>query len=202
MLEKKAGSIFQCGREISRQELDEIQETVGLFPALSRWELASTICEHLGWLTASGTYKIDACLKLLEKLEASGFVRLPEKREEYQRKGSGKVISLTSRTDGRPEIVGNFRELGSVRVEVVKEKEPTGLWNEYVSRYHYLGYKKPFGCFLRYFVLSEKGLLGCILFAGVSKALRIRDRWIGWTERQRLRNLAWVINNTRFLIFP
>jgi hypothetical protein len=33
-------------------------------------------------------------------------------------------------------------------------------------------------------------------------SLRLRDKWIGWTETQRLKNLAWVINNARFLIFP
>ncbi len=38
--------------------------------------------------------------------------------------------------------------------------------------------------------------------AGAAKSMRIRDRWIGWTENQRLRNLGWVINNTRFLILP
>ena len=43
--------------------------------------------------------------------------------------------------------------------------------------------------------------MGCILFAGAAKALRVRDRWIGWGDNERLRNLAWVINNTRFLIF-
>jgi hypothetical protein len=40
-----------------------------------------------------------------------------------------------------------------------------------------------------------------VLFSGAAKALRARDQWIGWTEQQRLRNLAWVINNSRFLIF-
>jgi len=202
MLQSEGGSIFQCGREISSQELDEIQETVRLFPSLSRWELAATICEHLEWLTASGGYKMDACMKLLEKLEAEGFVRLPRKREGYQRKRSLKPISLTTRTEPRHDIVGNLSELSSVKVEVIKDKESRGLWNEYVSRYHYLGYKKPFGYFQRYFVVSERGLLGCIMFAGAAKALGVRDRWIGWTEKQRLRNLAWVINNTRFLIFP
>lgn len=202
MLERKAGSIIQCGREISREELDEIQETVRLFPGLSRSELTATICEHLEWLTASGSYKMDACMKLLEKLEADGSIQLPGKREEYQGKQSRKPVSLTSRTDPQADIVGSLRELGSLRIEVVKEKESTGLWNEYVSRYHYLGYKKPFGCFLRYFVESPQGLLGCLMFQGAAKALRARDRWIGWTQTQRLKNLPWAINNTRFLIFP
>jgi hypothetical protein len=202
MLQRGAKGVFQCGREITSQELDEIQETVGLFPKLSRAELAATICEHLGWMTASGSYKTDACIKLLEKLESGGFVRLPEKREHCIRGQSQRPISLTSRTEPQPDIVCNFRELSLLRVKIVNDKESTGLWNEYVSRYHYLGCKKPFGYFLRYFVVSERGLLGCILFAGASKALNVRDRWIGWTERQRLNNLAWVINNTRFLIFP
>ncbi|MCK5606067.1 hypothetical protein KAR91_29480 [Candidatus Pacearchaeota archaeon] len=65
MPQREVRAIFQCGREITRQQLDEIQETVGLFPSLSRTELAATICEHLGWLTASVNYKLNACMKLL-----------------------------------------------------------------------------------------------------------------------------------------
>lgn len=200
MLERKAGSIIQCGREISREELDEIQETVRLFPGLSRSELVATICEHLEWITASGGYKTDACLKLLSRLEGKGCLKLPHKRAISQQKQS--PIPLTSTTGPKADIVGSLGDVAPVRPEVVKGREPTGLWNEYVSRYHYLGYKRPFGCFLRYFVESPQGLLGCLMFQGAAKALRARDRWIGWTQTQRLRNLPWVINNTRFLIVP
>jgi len=79
--------------------LHQIKETVGLFTNLSRTELTATICEHLEWFTASGGYKLDACTKLLEKLEAKGYFRLPAKQEEYQRNGPEKNIPLTSRTD-------------------------------------------------------------------------------------------------------
>jgi hypothetical protein len=200
MLERKPGSIIQCGREITGEQLDEIQDTVRLFPALSRWELAQTICEHLEWITASGGYKTDACLKLLRRLEGKGCLRLPPKRKGSPQRHSS--IALTSRTGPKAEIGGSVREIGPVRVEMVKGREPTGLWNEYVSRYHYLGYKRPFGCALRYFVESPQGPLGCLIFQGAAKALRARDEWIGWTKGQRLRNLPWVINNSRFLILP
>jgi hypothetical protein len=40
------------------------------------------------------------------------------------------------------------------------------------------------------------------LLAGAAKAIRTRDEWIGWSRQQRQRNLAWVINNSRFLIMP
>jgi hypothetical protein len=202
MPQNEGGSIFQCGREISRQQLDEILETVGLFPSLSRKELSATICEHLGWVTVTGSNKLDACMKLLEKLECKGLIRLPAKQEQYRRNRSQRPIILTSRTDRSADITGSIEDIGQVKVEVVTDKESTGLWNEYVSRYHYLGYKQPFGYFLRYFVESEQGLLGCILFAGAAKALRVRDRWIGWAKDHRLSNLTWVINNSRFLIFP
>jgi hypothetical protein len=202
MLENGTSSITQCDRKINRQQLDEISETVGLFPNLSRQELAATISEHLGWVTVTGSNKLDACMKLLEKMECKGLIRLPAKQAQYRRNRSQRAITLTSRTDRRAEITGNLTDIGQVSVEVVGDKESTGLWNEYVSRYHYLGYKQPFGYFLRYFVESEQGLLGCLLFAGAAKALRVRDRWIGWAKDHRLSNLTWVINNSRFLIFP
>jgi hypothetical protein len=152
MLENGISSITQCGRKINRQQLDEIIETVGLFPNLSRQELAATICEHLGWVTVTGSNKLDACMKLLEKLECKALIRLPAKQEQYRRNQCQRPIILTNRTDRSADITGNLKDIGQVRVEVVTDKESMGLWNEYVSRYHYLGYKQPFGYFLRYFV--------------------------------------------------
>jgi hypothetical protein len=200
LLKEDLGSILQSGREIKGEELDEIQETVGLFPSLSRCELARTICEHLGWFTASGSYKRDACLRLLEQLEAKGCVKLPAKRASAPQKRAG--IVFTARTAPKAGICGSVGEIGPIRVELVNGRERGTLWTEYVSRFHYLGYKKPFGCSLSYFIESPHGLLGCLLFQGAAKALRVRDEWIGWTKGQRLRNLPWVINNSRFLIFP
>ena len=80
MLEKKITGINQCGREITVQEIEEVKETVSLCGRLSRIELAQTIAENLQWYRASGTNKVDASLKLLEKLELQGILQLPEKR--------------------------------------------------------------------------------------------------------------------------
>ena len=194
--------IFQAGREVTVDEIDDIVETVGLFPSLSRKELSATVSEHLGWVTLTGRGKLNACMKLLEKLESKGLIRLPAKQEQPWQRGSHKPTVLTSRTDPAAGIRGRLKDVGQVTCEVVTDKESTGLWDEYVSRYHYLGYKKPFGYFLKYFVESDQGLLGCLMFAGAAKSLGARDRWIGWAQQDRLRNLPWVINNSRFLIFP
>ena len=193
--------VVQCGREIHEGEIKQIQETVKTFWRLSQKELAQTVCEHLGWYTASGRNKVDACLKLLKRLETQGDIELPGK-QGFSCKGSCKQPTVTSATEAREPIIGKLSELGSVKLRLVVEREEFDLFNEYVSRYHYLGYKQPFGCHLRYFVENQGSILGCMLFSGAAKAIRARDRWIGWGTNERLRNLGYVVNNARFLIFP
>jgi hypothetical protein len=108
----------------------------------------------------------------------------------------------TRRTEPGVTLVGRLSQVGSVCLEVVRSSGASRLWNEYVDRYHYLGYRQPVGCFLRYFIQSAAGLLGCVLMAGAAKAMGRRDQWIGWDRQCRRENLPWVINNTRLLIFP
>jgi hypothetical protein len=200
MHQRQESHVVQCGREISVSEMEEIRETVATFWRLPRTELAMTICEHLGWYGVTGSPKVDACVKLLEKLESRGYLSLPQKHAVSP--CEQRSPHPTERTKPRHQTECSLNELGTVRLEVVREREDAELWNEYVQRYHYLGYKRPFGCFGRYFVESDHGKLGCLLFSGAAKALRERDRWIGWNESLRLRNLGRVVNNTRFVIFP
>lgn len=165
---------------------------------LSRKELVSTIGENLQWFTASGQPKRDACVKVLQKLETMGEIEsFPGVRP--CRGGKSPSISLP---EPGPELVGSLSDVGAVTLEQVKGVEQGRLWNAYVEGYHYLGYKKPFGFAMRYFIESSRGKLGCILLAGAAKSLGVRDGWIGWSDQQRLQNLAWVINNTRFVLFP
>jgi hypothetical protein len=194
--------LVHVGRAISAEELALIEETVALFPALSRSELAHTICDHLGWYTASGSYKRHACLALLQRLAAQGLVQLPERRPWSPPRRQAVAQGWTPRSDPEPEVRGALGELGGVQLRVVEDRREREVWNEYVSRYHYLGYKPPAGCRLRYFVESERGRVGCVLLGGAARAIAVRDRWIGWTRGQRLTNLGWLVNNGRFLIFP
>ena len=80
MIQKDNPAFVCCGRPITHQEINEIQETVSLFSNLSRKELTQTICEHLNWHTAAGANKIDACMKMLEKSAFSAFYGLKNRR--------------------------------------------------------------------------------------------------------------------------
>lgn len=188
------------GRRFTPEELSEIQETVKIFSNLSLTELVQTICEHMDWLTPSGTYKTDACRKLLEQLEARGKIRLPTKLKVVKKR---EEVVLTPRSEPQTEIVGELDQVAPVSLESVSGRDYNALWSEFVERYHYLGYKRPFGVHQRYFIRAGGGApLGCLLMAGASKQLAGREQWIGWTDRQRYRNIHLVVNNARFLIFP
>ena len=87
------------------------QETVALFPALSRNELAKTICEHLNWTTPKGDYRVSACLRMLESLEECGILSLPAKRNTAS--GPRRAIEHTERSDPGPQITCGLGRSGA-----------------------------------------------------------------------------------------
>ncbi len=204
MLRLENTTLWQGDREIFPEDIAYIRTFAQRFPGLSRTELTCTMCEHLDWLTPAGRPKRDACSKLLARLEETGQLRLPaiEKAKSHPGSRSCAPMRPSVRTDPSVPLKRSLSALDAVQLRLANDAEDERLWNEYVERYHPLGYKKPFGYWARYFIDSGAHRLGCILLSGAAKALGARDRWIGWNDRQRLANLPWVLNNSRYLIFP
>jgi hypothetical protein len=203
MTKTVTSTLTLSGRKFSKKELIGIQQTIKTFPTLSLTELAQTICEHLSWTTALGRNKHNACLDALEKLEKLGLVELPSKRP--QKKRESKKVIWTEQSQAKPSIDCSLAELGTITLKVVTDKVDVTLWNEYVDRHHYLGYKHPIGASLKYFIMSgdsQPQLLGCLLFSASVWHLADRDQWIGWDKKDREKRLNLVVNNNRFLIFP
>lgn len=202
MISKSEAELI-CGRWFTIDEIREIQEIVSMFSRLSRKELAYTVCETLGWYAPNGKYKVDSSLQLLEKLEKEGQVVLPAKRKRAPRRVK-KVIGA-SNTEEEPLLSGTVSDVEPIELEAVRELTSIHKWNNYVERYHILGYKRPFGAHQRYFIWSgtkERKGLGCMLFSAAAWALAERDAWIGWSKEERSQRLHLIVNNTRFLIFP
>ena len=129
-------------------------------------------------------------------------MKLPAKIKSNIRNNK-RPIDWTSRTDEQPSIDEELKSLLPIQLLPVSEPSDSKLWNEYIDRYHYLGYKHPIGSHLRYFIVDNHGRkLGCLLFSYASRVLPDRDYWIGWDSKARLKRLNLVINNNRFLIFP
>lgn len=197
------GVVLLCGRKFTAQEIEDILETVRMFPLLSQQELGLTICENLNWVAPNGRYKIDACRQLLTRLEAQGALKLPDLKKTVPGKN---VIIPGKSTEANDSLTGTISQFEPIHLEAVRKLEDIRLWNEYVMRYHTLGYKRPFGAHQRYFIVStassKSRRLGCLLFASSAWALADRDHWIGWSPNDRSQRLHLVVNNTRFLIFP
>ncbi len=191
-----------AGKRFSRKQLVSIQQTVKAFPMLSRRELAHTICELLQWYTPKGDNKIQSCLSVLESLEKLSLFSLPQKNES-QKRGPQKKIEKTNLAEQKAAICDTLDHITPIRLQVVTERQDIQLWNEFIDRHHYLGYKRPIGPHIRYFILDKKGRkLGCLMFSYAVKSLPCRDEWIGWQDKAHKKHLDLVINNNRFLIFP
>lgn len=191
------------GRWFTMSEILEVTEIIRMFPKLSRNEIAKTICEGLSWTAPNGKYKIDACMKLLEKLQLDELIELPEKRNTLPLTQEQVIPGV--QTTEEEDIQGTVSQFAPITLESVRSKEDIRLWNEYVERYHMLGYKRPFGAHQRYFIWSgnePKKRLGCMLFSASAWALTERDTWLGWSKEERSQRLHLIVNNTRFLIFP
>jgi hypothetical protein len=197
-----------AGREFSSADLELIRQITSDFAGLGITEIARTACELLEWKRPSGGLKNPECRRLIEHLAGQGLLRLPVRR------GAGapgaRRAPRTERGEPQAEIAGSAGEWEPLRWEVVRGGQADrggnhALFKELLDRHHYLGYRVPFGASLRYLVRSERApenVLACLLWSSPAWKMAARDRWIGWNDGERARNLQLIVNNSRFLILP
>jgi hypothetical protein len=193
-----------CGRPVTRRQIELIREVAGNYPALSRTELAQTVCELLGWKRPAGGLKWRECLDLLSRLEADAVVELPAKQVRRP-VGSKTHIPVTAGGDPGAELTSEVGEISPISLERVREERDRLLFRELIGRHHYLGYAVPFGARLQYLVYAsrpQRQVVGCLQLSSPAWRMSRRDAWIGWSDEQRQRNLQRIVNNSRFLILP
>src|SRR5271157_528763 len=71
-----------------------------------------------------------------------------------------------------------------------------------LERDHYLRDSTLVGQSLRYIAEVDGQWVALMAFSAPALHIKGRERWIGWTPRQRARRLGLVVNNTRFLVLP
>lgn len=196
--------LLVSGHEITDDDISVAKYVAATYKSFSRRELAKTLCYCQDWVTRRDAPLLDLGTKVLEHLEKTGQIVLPPKREQYVAGGRAamKPIPLSEKTDPAEEIAGELSECGEIKVEPIFGKGEIALWKEYIERYHPEKYAKPMGTNLRYLIKSGGKILGCMLFSPAAWALEDRDRWIGWNQEDRSQRLPYVLNNSRFLLFP
>ena len=191
------------GRRIGGGEIAEIGELIEKNPGWSRRRLSEVLAERWQWYAASGQLKDMAARTLLLKLHDRGLIVLPPRRR----------VAATRRSDAGPDLFdgvvpepveASLSSLRPLQLQVVGPKDRDyGVFQRYLRQHHYLGHRGPVGENLGYLIRSCQGVdLACVLFGAAAWQCAARDQWIGWSAQQRRQGLAFLANNSRFLILP
>ena len=193
-------SLTFCGRTFRPSELGLMRQLAWEFSGLGVTEIARTVCELLDWTRPNGGLKSHECRQMLQRLQAEGFLQLPEVRK-LGRRGPRRVDVSATCSEPAP-VACAASECEPLELALVVGPAESRRWREQMERYHYLGCRVPFGANLRYWVRNQDRELACLLWTSPAWKMKARDAWIGWSDEQRRRNLQRIVNNGRFLILP
>ena len=191
------------GRRIGGGEIAEIRGLIEANPSWSRRRLSEVLAERWQWHAASGQLKDMAARTLLLKLHDRGLIALPPRRQAPSPRGLDPGPDLFDSPPPEP-VVASLSSLRPLQIQVVRSKDPDyRLFQRYLRQHHYLGHRGPVGENLGYLIRSRAGVdLACLLFGAAAWQCAGRDQWIGWSTGQRAQGLAFIANNSRFLILP
>jgi len=192
-----------AGRTFSAQELELVRQLLVNHPHLSRHEVAATVCELLDWRRPSGRLKTRECRDLLQRLVEHETLRLPEKR-------AGRPVGSNPRlqrgdTPSPLPLTLPLRAIQPIRLVLADDAQQRQQAGDLLERYHYLGGPTPFGAQLRYLIQTggpTPEILGVLQYSSPAWRMQARDRWIGWNDETRRRNLQHLVSQSRFLLLP
>ena len=195
------------GRALKRDELNGIGELIAAYPQWGRYQLSVHLAQQWNWRNGAGQLKDMAARSLLLKLERRGLLRLPPRKTS----GGGNHKACKREGDLGPPgelfspvpIHSALAEVLPLRVVAVDRPTQRQLFGRLLQHHHYLGYYRPVGENLPYFIQTRCGaLVGCALFGAAAWKCAPRDRFIGWSDPARQEHLQWVANNMRLLLLP
>ena len=196
------GGLSFCGRELKPEEFDLIRQITRDCSRLSLTELAHTVCELLEWRRPNGGLKSREGYLFLQALQERGWLpwlSLPPKKLRPR------AAAWDERSDAQAPLTGSIGEYLPIQLQLLDSSDDRRLFRQYIQRYHYLGYKVPYGAQLRYFIRAPQpsgSVLACLLFTSAAWKMAPRDAYIGWSPTARQANLPLVVNQSRFLILP
>ena len=188
-----------CGRNFTTAELKIIDTIIRTPDHPVRAEISRRVCRELRWYRPNGQLKDMSCRVALLRMQRDGLISLPLPRNGN---GNGNIrIKLNAHSAPGSELSGRVDNY-PFDIEIVDSTEQSRLWNEYIARYHYLGYTPLLGTQIRYMVKRDQKVLAVLGFGTAAWKMAPRDRWVGWTTAQRQYRLPFIANNSRFLILP
>ena len=190
------------GRDFTAREMTLLRALIAAEPQPTRAALSREFCRRIGWLKPDGGLKDMMARVAMLAMHRDDLITLPPPRGPKHR-----PRPFVFGQDTEPPLFPAPTTLDQVRPlemrTVVRETRQGRLWNEFIARYHYLGYKTLVGAQMRYAVYDRhRRPLAMLGFSTAAWKLAPRDNFIGWTPQMREKNLPLVVDNPRFLILP
>ena len=133
------------GRDFSVEEMALLRALIAAEPQPTRAALSREFCRRIGWLKPDGGLKDMMARVTMLAMDRDGAIALPPPKGRKHR-----PRPIVFGPDTEPPLFPAPTALDEVRPldlrTVVRETREGRLWNEFVARYHYLGYKTLVGC--------------------------------------------------------
>ncbi|MBA3916216.1 MAG: DUF4338 domain-containing protein [Acidobacteriales bacterium] len=189
------------GREITRQDILYIRDLIAAHPGESRRTLSAILCEQWQWKQSNGALRDMVCRGLLLMLDRAGQIELPPVKfvphnPLAQRMRPAPVLIDTTTMEC------SLGEIQPLEFAQVRRSGDEPLFNSLMEEHHYLGYEQPVGEHLKYLVWAQGRPIACMAWSSAPRHIGSRDRFIGWDQQSRRRNIRFIAYNTRFLILP
>jgi hypothetical protein len=189
------------GRVITPEDIAFLREFIADHSGMSRRKLSAKVCEAWQWKQANGALCDMVCRGLLLMLHRAGEIQLPEVRFVPRNPMVVRERPALIAVDSTP-VIARLNELRPLEVRQVRRTSEEPLFNSLIEHHHYLGYERPVGEHLKYLVRAQGRPIACIAWSSAPRHLGSRDRYIGWSQEARKRNIRLIAYNTRFLILP
>ena len=189
------------GRAISTTDIRYIKELIAAHPRESRRRLSQKLCEAWQWKQSNGALRDMVCRGLLLTLDRAGQIELPPVRYVPHNPLARRVQPAPVLIDRTP-VEGRLGQFQPLEFAQVRRSGDEPLFNSLLAEHHYLGYEQPVGEHLKYLVWAQGRPLACVAWSSAPRHIGARDRYIGWNQEVRRRNIRLIAYNTRFLILP
>lgn len=190
------------GRIITGEDILFLRQFIAEHSHLSRRKLSAKVCEIWNWKQANGALRDMVCRGLLLMLHRAGEIELPAVRFVARNPLVERERPAAVLIDTTP-VIADLRRLRPLDVQQVRRTADEPLFNSLIEHHHYLGYEQPVGEHLKYLVWSRDARpIACLAWSSAPRHLGSRDRFIGWSQEARKRNIRFIAYNTRFLILP
>ena len=155
-----------CGKTWSADDLTLIRTLIAERPDAKRTVLSRVVCEAFDWRSPNGKLKEMSCRVAMLKMLRGGLIDMPAP----SRRPSFYKLVETPESDPQPDTIISIHALTDLAVVPVAPRGPMSrLWNEFVGRHHYLGYKMLPGAQIRYLIMDGDRVLGAMGFGASRK---------------------------------